>query len=243
MVRRGIVLAYIAALHAALVLTLFQPEAVWRRINQVWPSPSGETVSAFRRSTRIIQRTIDITVRPNAVWFFGDSIIQMMDTGRITERAINLGIGEDTVTGVLARVGDHPALSGAVGIVLAIGTNDLAWRTASETAKEYERLLAVLPPEVPVIVSAVLLVDERVRARQLEGRNAKIAVLNAGITRLCAARGRCYYVDAGPALVDETGNLAPKMHRGDGLHLSQAGYRTLIDTLITPVRDRLLSRG
>jgi lysophospholipase L1-like esterase len=241
MVRRGIVLAYIAALHAALVLTVFQPEAVWRRINQVWPSPSEETVSAFRHSMRIIQRTIDITARPSAVWFFGDSIIQMMDIGRITERAINLGIGEDTVTGVLARIGDHPALSGAAGIVLAIGTNDLAWRTAGETTQEYERLLAVLPPEVPVIASAVLPVDERARAGRPEGQNATIAALNAGIARLCAARGRCYYVEAGPALVDETGNLAPKMHRGDGLHLSQEGYRTLIDTLIPPVRDRLLS--
>jgi hypothetical protein len=136
------VLIYLAALHAALVAALFRPDAVWYRIHLIWPRQRIETVSEFRRITMAMQGMLDLTARQAAVWFFGDSIIQMMDTGRVTERAINLGIGEDTVTGVLVRAGDHPALASAAGIVLAIGTNDLQYRSPDDTAQNYEELLA-----------------------------------------------------------------------------------------------------
>lgn len=237
---QAIVLAYVVLLHLALVVTLCWPDAVWRRIHALWP-PRGETISEFRRGMMATQGGIDATARPNAVWFFGDSIIHMLDTGRVTERALNLGIGEDTVSGVLLRIGDHPALPTAAGIVLAIGTNDLRFRSPEEAAQDYGSVLTRSPAEVPVIASAVLPVDERLP--DLAGRNARIKRLNAAIARLCAARSRCTFVDAGPDMVDATGNLAPDLHVGDGLHLSRAGYRILIDTLIPPVRDRLPSRG
>jgi lysophospholipase L1-like esterase len=235
--RTGVVLVYLVALHAALAASLLRPDAVWRRLSLIWPWPPTETVSEFRRTTMATQSMLDLTVRPGAVWFFGDSIIQMMDTGRVTDRAINLGIGEDTVAGVLARAGDHSALASAAGIVLAIGINDLWYRSPDESARGYEALLTRLPRDKPVIASAVLPVNERARPNVLTGRNERIGRLNLSIARLCMARGNCRFVDAGPSLVDETGNLAPAMGLADGIHLSREGYRRLIDSLIAPVRD------
>ena len=240
--RRAAVLIYVAALHLLVVAALLRPEAIWRRIHWLWP-PTEDTVSDFRRNTMLMQSTIDLTARPNAVWFFGDSIIHGLDTARVTERALNLGIGEDTVTGVLSRIGEHPALTQAAGIVLAVGVNDLIWRPAKAVARDYETLLSRTPAGIPVIVSAVLPVDERLGGQTWRGRNVRIKQFNAMLARLCASQSNCAYVDAGAVLSDTAGNLTRENHRGDGLHLSRAGYDILIEMMAPRVRERMPSRG
>jgi hypothetical protein len=45
-----------------------------------------------------------------------------------------------------------------------------------------------LPPDKPVIASAVLPVDEQAQPDALAGRNAAISRLNAAIAKLCLAR-------------------------------------------------------
>ncbi len=229
---------YVAGLHAALALAVLRPDLLARLGQRVWPAPQTEIASPFRQTTAIMQRTLDGTVRPGLVWFFGDSIIQMLDTGRVTGRALNLGIGEDTIAGVLQRVAEHPALPGAAGVVVAVGTNDLLYRGPEEAGRLYGALLRRLPTALPVVASAVLPVDETARP-QLAGRNAAIRRLNAEIAGACAERRECLFADAGPLLADKSGNLAREHHRGDGLHLSRSGYERLIGTLAAAVRHRM----
>jgi lysophospholipase L1-like esterase len=241
--RRWVLVAYVAALHLAFAVALIRPEAVSRRIHLLWPGPPAETISPFRLGMVEMQKRLDLTVRPGAIWFFGDSIIQMMDVGRVTTRAINLGIGEDTIGGVASRITDHPALADAGGIVIAVGVNDFWFRSATDAARGYARLLDRLPPGKPIIASAVLPVDERAGRAGLTGRNIQINSLNASISALCASHPACRFVDAGPSLADATGNLAASMHVGDGIHLNGLGYLRLIDTLRAAICDRMPCDG
>ena len=91
-------------------------------------------------------------------------------------------------------------------------------------------ILSAIPPHVPVVVSAVLPTDQSATGHK---RNARIADLNEGLARLCAARGRCYWVDSAAKLVDAAGNLDLRYHDGDGVHLSQAGYAVWMADLRT----------
>ncbi len=222
------------ALHGALAAALLYPDAIWRRWHRVWPGRAEETVSPFRRNTMALQARLDLTVQPRAVWVFGDSHVQAMDIGRIAERAVNLGIGEDTVPGLLSRIGAHPALPTAAGVVLAIGINDFAFRDPEEIAASYAVLLARLPAAMPVVVSAVLPVSEHARPG---GFNARIGRLNAALATLCRARPTCRFADAGPLLRDATGAPDPQMYLADGLHLSAEGYRRWIEVLGPAVRE------
>ena len=241
--RTGLLLIYLIALHAALVAALFWPDGVWRRLHLIWPMQPAESVSPFRAGTRAMQRAIDFSARPGAIWFFGDSIVQQMDTGRVTPRTINLGIGEDTINGVLNRIGDHPALPAAGGIVVAVGINDMRFHAPEDAARSYGQLLARLPSAIPIVVSAVLPVDERASRFQLAGWNARIHSLNTAIAELCAARPGCTFADAGPAVADATGNLGRSMHVGDGVHLSKDGYDRLIDVLRQAINQRMPADG
>jgi len=169
-------------------------------------------------------------VRPGAVWVLGDSLAQQMDVGQLSPRAVNFGIGGDTLAGLRARLASYPGLAEGAAAVLIIGTNDLAGTTPEAAAEAFGALLAALPPRLPLVVSAVLPVDEAA-APALAGRNARAAAFNALAAQRCVARPGCRFIDPGPQMRGPGGGLAPALHRGDGLHLSPAGYEQLLAAL------------
>ncbi|OQB37528.1 MAG: hypothetical protein BWY09_01584 [Candidatus Hydrogenedentes bacterium ADurb.Bin179] len=61
--------------------------------------------------------------------------------------------------------------------------------------------------------------------------------MNAGLASLCATDERSSVVDVTAALTDDTGNLNPGYHAGDGVHLNTAGYALWI----TALREQLNS--
>ena len=81
------------------------------------------------------------------------------------------------------------------------------------------------------MASAVLPIDERVD-RDWTGFNQRIRELNEGIKSLCEAESpKCAFVNAGPSLIDSSGNLAEQYHDGDGVHLTAEGDRIWIQAL------------
>jgi hypothetical protein len=95
----------------------------------------------------------------------------------------------------------------------------------------YRQLIDALPTGIPLVVSAVLPVDEQgVAARERSYlRNAAIRELDVGLHALCASRSVCTYADATPLLVDLAGNLAAPLSRGDGWHLGPERRRRRLD--------------
>ena len=83
------------------------------------------------------------------------------------------------------------------------------------------RVLDLIPSGTPVVMSAILPVDERVHRGY---GNADILDANRRLAKLCAAHPGCSFLDLTAGLKDATGGLDPRFHVGDGLHLSREGY-------------------
>jgi lysophospholipase L1-like esterase len=94
-----------------------------------------------------------------------------------------------------------------------------------------------IPAGVPVLVDAVLPVDEA--AVDLYG-NAEVRAANAVIARACAARPGCRFVDTSGGLAGPGGGLDPRFHDGDGLHLNPEGqraWRAALAAVLDPYRS------
>ena len=181
-------------------------------------------------------RYMDGNIPEGAVLFIGDSITQGLCTSAVWECSVNYGIGSDTTVGVLQRLADYASMARAGAVVVAIGVNDLARRDNAAILENYKKIMEAVPAGTPLVFSAVLPLDERAKDIK-EDRNPRIRELNAGLASLCATDERCSVVDATAALTDDTGNLNPGYHAGDGVHLNTAGYALWI----TALREQLNS--
>ena len=113
---------------------------------------------------------------------------------------------------------------------MAIGSNDLNFRTNEQILRNYLSIAEQMPKNVPVIFSAVLPVDEKAHKRW-RGWNQQIQALNADLKSFISKSKNLFFVDAGYFLVDVQGNLAREYHAGDGLHLNAKGNAIWIKQL------------
>jgi lysophospholipase L1-like esterase len=177
-------------------------------------------------------------VEPGAVLFIGDSQLAALDTSALTDRAVQLAIPGDTARRVATRLRDYWRMDQAKLIFLHVGTNDLFFRTPEEMEKPFARIFRTLPHNVPVMLNAILPVDERLFNAYT---NADIAAANAVMARMCAAHPNCTWVDTSDKLKDATGNLDPRFHeRHEGLHLSIEGnrvWRASLEPTLAPWRS------
>jgi lysophospholipase L1-like esterase len=188
---------------------------------------------AFRRRAAQL-RLHAAAVDPGAVVFLGDSLLAALDVGALADRAAQLSIPGETARRAAARLrGLLPAIRGARLVVLHVGTNDLRYREPGALARPSPRLRAGIPAGVPVMVDAVLPVDE---AAFRPYGNAEVRAANAVIARACAARPGCRFADSSAGLRGAGGGLDPRLHDGDGLHLNPAGHRAWRAAL-APVLD------
>ncbi len=175
---------------------------------------------------------------PGAILFIGDSLLATLDTGALTDRAVSLAIPGDTARRVAARLHDYHRLAEARLVFIHVGTNDLRFRTPAELERPFARILHTVPEAVPVILSGILPVDDRVFPYY---GNAQVRAANEIMARLCRARPGCLWIQPGKELVDETGNLDPRYQdRHDGLHLNIEGnriWRTSLQPHLTPWRS------
>lgn len=177
---------------------------------------------------------MDGSVPEGAVLFIGDSITQGLCVVAVHGLAVNYGIGSDTTLGVLERLPVYRSMERAAAVVIAIGVNDLRRRDNNAILENYKKIMAAVPADVPLLFSAVLPLDDRNKPEEGK-RNERIRELNRGLEALCASEDRCIFLDSTPSLVDDTGNLDPAHHTGDGVHLNTAGYTLWIRDL----RDKL----
>jgi lysophospholipase L1-like esterase len=224
---------YVLCLHLVLASAILEP-AWLSRARQAVRGTSGETwrPTQFWAEMIAAHRRVDGSADTGSVLVFGDSLVQGMNVNEVAENAINYGIGGDLIEGLTRRLPVYRSWSRARAVVVAIGTNDLAAHEAAAATADYERLSERVSRTVPLVMSAVLPVDERIPGCCDRFRtNGEIRKLNEGIERICAARPDCLFVDPTADLVDASGNLRPEFHEGDGLHLSPAGYRPWVSAL------------
>lgn len=171
-------------------------------------------------------RRLDGNAEKGRVVFLGSSTLQGLDTGSVTARPLNLGLGGDTVQGLLERLRTYSSPKDASAIVLNIGLNDIV-RGVEVDRLPYQRLLGELPGHVPLFVLGLQAV-RRAAPDEEERINRAVVEANARLSALCAVRRSCRYL-GNP--VNSAARSEP-LWEPDGLHLSAAGYARLRAALV-----------
>ncbi len=186
-------------------------------------SPHWVEFDTFYRNRSAKLRRFAAAIEPGAALFVGDSLLGSLDVGALADRAVQLSISGDTTKRVAARMADYAFLRDTRLVMLHVGTNDLRYRPPASIEAPFARLLNDIPLSIPVIVSAILPVDERIFHRY---GNDAVNTANRILASVCEARPSCRFVDTGAILTDSSGNLDPRYHDPtDGLHLNAAGVR------------------
>ncbi len=201
---------------------------------QTVTAPARPEITEHYRTMLRYQRRMDGNVPDRAVVFIGDSLTQGLCTDAVACPSVNYGIGSDTTMGVLGRLAEYGSLKRASAVVLAVGVNDLLFRDNGAIVENHRRILATLPPDLPVVCSALLPIHEPIYGPSVVS-NARIRELNSALKVLCSNEPRCVFADAGPGLVDGEGNLKESLQDGDGIHLNAEGNAIWIGVLKTAV--------
>lgn len=219
---------------------------LWSRLGWARAAPPTELTEVYY--ARVGHHALSLEqVPPRPLVLIGDSITQGLEAQHLDPNAVNYGINGDTTLGVRQRLSLYrPVLKQARAVVLAIGINDLRFRSNQELLTNYSAILASLPP-VPVLVSGILPVAEGARGSVdgLRGYNQRIQAVNQALKQELAGQARRHFVDHSASLDrDGDGQLDRQFHCGDGLHLNARGYdrwvqnlRQHLDQLLAMVED------
>ncbi len=105
-------------------------------------------------------------------------------------------------------------------IYIKVGLNELGYGTEENFENTYAQLIAKLreyEPRAIIYVHAILPVTAAKSSSDKAHNNPNIRVRNASLEKFAKAQ-KAYFLDAGPVLSDENGDLRPEM-TGDGIHL------------------------
>ena len=222
--KKKIAVAYIVCIHLALLFVLLESDFLSRagRTLGFAKAREPEITEHFRRMLRY-QARMDGNVPDGAVLFIGDSMTQGLCVSAVFPLSVNYGIGSDTTAGVLERLSTYRSIQKAGAVVLAIGVNDMKFRSNEEILRNFAAIAARIPERVPIVFSAVLPLNEKKREERRVLYRDRIKMLNARLGEFCRNSPRLFFLDVGPLLSDETGNLADEYDDGDGVHLNAKG--------------------
>ncbi len=105
-------------------------------------------------------------------------------------------------------------------IYIKVGLNELGYGTEENFEQTYAQLIDKLreyEPHAIIYVHAILPVTAKKSETDKAHNNPNIEQRNAALKEF-AKREKAYFIDAGPALSDDEGNLRPEM-TSDGIHL------------------------
>jgi lysophospholipase L1-like esterase len=178
-------------------------------------------------------------IEPAGIVLLGSSHFEWFDTGRLLPgyRFVNRGIASDRLgigdRGILHRLEVSVFDVQPSFIVFNNGVNDLGelWRNGeppmNQIFEAYERVVSAIRGGVPDV--PMLIVNELPTSGRFAGINPLIPPLNAHIARV-AERYGCQHLDFYSEVVNEIGELRDDL-TWDGLHLNDAGYTLLAETL------------
>ncbi len=226
--KNPLIALYLIILHAALGLVLWKSDFLARLDIDKQP----ELTKHYHRMVSY-HRSMDPHIPEGATIFIGDSLTQALPVSAIATPAFNYGIGNDTTYGVLQRIPHYKSLGLADSIVLAIGINDMRYRSNIEILKNYRQILDLLPLQTPIFINSVLPIA---KGGRIGANNERISALNKELETLAESQNNITFINSTPALGDSAGHLIENYHRGDGVHLSDRGNAIWIKTLQSGLR-------
>jgi lysophospholipase L1-like esterase len=235
--RKKLFLTYAVGLHLLLAIVLLKSNFIQKVEHKLGiTSYQLEITDEFRRMLKYHLR-MDGNVPNNSVVFIGDSITQGLAVTAVASPSINYGISCDTSFGVLKRIRRYKSIENASAVVIAIGVNDMKYRSNEKILRNFKAIANNVPAHVPVVFSAVLPIDKDVLNDRHGRSQNRIRDLNSKLKNLTEGSGRLFFVDAGPRLVDREGNLADEFHEGDGIHLNSRGNAIWIASLKVALKN------
>lgn len=168
------------------------------------------------------------TISGGSVLFVGDSHFAGLSVCDITIGAVNLGIGGDTMRGVMNRLSRHTALRRAGAGVLLIGVNDLAYESANYGVANALGDIDLMSTRMAAWMTGYWVIVKilPVASSYVGLTNALIDQANAIIGQRFGANPACHVLDMKPTLAPG-GSLLSTFASSDGLHLSPAGSTQL----------------
>jgi len=213
---------HIVLIYSIAIVALFRHDLILDFERFVCKSPAGFDYYNGMVEAQKVQNPA------NCVVFIGDSITKGLDVSAVANgQALNFGIGGDNTIGLLWRLTQYNTLKLSKAIVLSIGVNDLRVLNEEEIISNYKKILELLPPDVPVIVSCILPVIEHnpsMISVHYKIENARIKNINKRLSEICKSYSHITSIDSFNLMCDETDNLR-KEYTTDGVHLSQKGYK------------------
>ncbi|HQD15904.1 MAG TPA: SGNH/GDSL hydrolase family protein [Ottowia sp.] len=164
------------------------------------------------------------------VVFLGSSTFQGMDVSSISPRALNMGLGGDTIESLQARSANYRSIARASAVVVNVGLNNLV-RDCALPPSTLENLMSSWPAGVPVVVVGVQGIAPARRRERCDGQlGPLVRAWNAQQAAACAARPNCRYV-GNPVPAEPSDDDAGALLEADGIHLSASAYGALKATI------------
>ena len=196
---------------------------------------SASPQSYFVQSTHTFYKRLDEQLSPKSVLFVGDSMVQGLAVSEISEKAINFGIGTDTVSGVRTRLEEYKSKNSSECLFISVGINDLLQRhSVASTLQEFTNLFRSLSKHPKVLIGEILPV--RSLSPKLERVNGEISALNSMLAQEIENYDNVLLVKQYDIFLERGNELSDAYHIGDGLHLNAAGNRRWIDHLKQQLR-------
>ena len=225
-----LLLTYFLLLHFIITILLFKTDFVSKFKARLGFNVESSEFNPFYQNMVAFHARQDKNVPTGSILFFGDSIAQGLAVTAVDKYAVNFGIGHDSSLSLLKRLPLYSSVQRAGLIVLTIGINDvLRNRPDSEIIDNYKKIIAFIPPHIPVVITPIFPIDEL--ALKKPEYNKRIDLLNDSIKKLCELSKEINCLETWQTLRDSDNNLADIYHTGDGLHLSPQGNKVWIERL------------
>lgn len=225
--RSRIFIVYVLLLHVALAVVFLSSSFPGRLLLKVFPHDDELPTHPCYPGMLEVQARMAPLIPDGSVLFLGDSLMQSLCVAAITRNGVNMGIGGETVRGLLHRVVGIRAFHRAKGVFVLVGHNDLERGNVSDFKATYLNILVAIPSHVPIAACAIPPVDERIVTH---ATNARIQAYNIAIKDICTSRPGCIFIPQPAGMTDESGNLIATFY-DDGVHLNAAGYRLLVEAM------------
>lgn len=181
------------------------------------------------------------TLEKNGIIFLGDSITQYFNIEESFQGiyTINRGISGDTTDGVLKRMDVSVYELEPSKVFLMIGTNDLGkGETPEHVFKNIQNIVWNIQensPETAIYIQSLYPVRSENSSlfevfRTGKRTNEDINAINKKLDRFCR-QNDLTYIDVNSNLLDERNMLAAP-YTYDGLHITEAGYGEVIETIM-----------
>lgn len=196
------------------------------------------TQPPFWVSTKTYYDRMAPKIHDGALLFIGDSFFQGLAISTVDFAGINLGIGGDTIRGVINRTIGYEPLSRAGGTILQVGLNDFGAEGANwvyNIPVLFDKILAHFTGG-PVVMGLIAPITQAAQSGYMTQANINTA--NGWLISKAEAYENVVLVDSPTILKDSNGYLAAA-NTIDGLHLNSRGQTIYIELLQTAIVEKI----